>query len=120
MVQESCEYIHRELGETITAIGGHYALTREERLAYKGREVLYLVGYALMDTTCCGAAGCGYAQVQGFVEKWRYNIAPDGSAMTRIVLIQDEPEQAQIARLIQEKELVQQVIFRMAFGFGYL
>lgn len=115
---EIYEYVHRKLGETIMAIGGHYAFTKEATFAFKGRQVLYLSGYALMDSTCCGAAGCGYAQVQGFVDKWHHQRASDGSAVTRISLIQEPSDQKEIAVLIREKESVQQVIFRTKLGFG--
>lgn len=118
--EEIHEYLHRELGEATTAIGGHYALLKEETLDFQGRKVLYLTGYALMDTTCCGAAGWGYAHVQGFVEKWRYRNDADGSIRTRVSLIEASPEQKRIALLIQEKEAVQQVMFRTRTGVEYL
>jgi hypothetical protein len=118
--EEIQEYLHRELGEATTAIGGHYALLKEEMLDFQGRQVLYLTGYALMDTTCCGAAGCGYAHVQGFVEAWRYRNGADGSLRTRLSLIEASSERKQIARLIREKEAVQQVMFRTSTGLEYL
>ena len=78
------EYVHRDLGQTVTAIGGHYHFDREAQLAFRGRPVLYLSGYALYDSTCCGAGGCGYALVQGFVEKWKYRNDSEGFPISRV------------------------------------
>ena len=118
--EEIYEYLHRELGEATTAIGGHYALMKEATLDFQGRKVFYLTGYALMDTSCCGAAGWGYAHVQGFVEKWQYKNDAEGSFRTRVSLIEASSEQKQIALLIREKESVQQVMFRTRTGLEYL
>ena len=61
-------FIHPPLSRPVTAIGGSYCLVREVRLGYEGREVLYLLGYAAIDSSCCGLAGVGYALVAGIVE----------------------------------------------------
>ena len=47
MHAESHEYIHHDLNREVTAIGGHYVLTKEVRLPFEGREALYVVGYAI-------------------------------------------------------------------------
>jgi len=53
------EFVHPMLGEDVTSISGHYALTHERTLRYAGKEVLYFVGYAVCDTSCCGSGGVG-------------------------------------------------------------
>jgi hypothetical protein len=106
------EYVHRDLGPTVTAIGGHYHFDREVQIAFRGRPVLYLSGYALYDSTCCGVGGCGYALVQGFVEKWKYRNDPEGFPISRVEEIDGPDAQAEIGRLLQAKAQVQQVVFR--------
>lgn len=106
-------YSHRELDQEITAIGGHYVFTKEDKVSFKGRQVFYLSGYALLDSTCCGAGGCSYALVQGFVEKWRYTTDTDGYAVSRIEAISDLSVQKEIRLRIQENERVWQVGFRV-------
>ena len=59
------EYIHHELNCEVTAIGGHYVLTKEVRLPFQGQEVLYVVGYAVVDNSCCGVGGMAYAVYRG-------------------------------------------------------
>jgi len=106
------EYAHRDLEHEVTAIGGHYRFQREVCLAFRGRPVLYLVGYALYDSTCCGVGGCGYALVQGLVEKWKYRRDTAGFPVSRMAEIDEPKAQAEIGRLIQARETVQQVVFR--------
>jgi hypothetical protein len=66
----SREYVHPPLHREVESIAGSYILVREERLAVGGREVLYLLGYGVFDSTCCGVGGCAYALVPGFVVAW--------------------------------------------------
>lgn len=105
------EYTHPRLNEPVRAIGGEYVLVKEERLPFRGREVLYLVGYAVLDTACCGVGGCGYALVPGFVVEWKSGLSPDGRPVSKVERIQDEALQAEIRRRILEVETVHQVRF---------
>lgn len=107
-----CEYVHRDLNREVTAIGGHYRFDREAQIAFRGQQVLYLCGYALYDTSCCGMGGCGYALVQGVVERWQYRRDPEGFAVTRLAVIDDPDLQGELGRLIQAREKVQQIVFR--------
>ena len=106
------EYIHQGLNQEITAIGGHYVLVKEVRLPFHGREILYLVGHAAFDTTCCGAGGCAYALVSGFVASWHSSRNEDGLPVSRLEPINDTDTQNGIRRIIERLETVQQVIFQ--------
>ena len=105
------EYVHRDLNQEVTAIGGHYVLVKEVRLPFEGREVLYLVGHAAFDTTCCGEGGCAYALVPGFIVNWKGRHDQEGLAVSEVESIHDPDIQQQLQRLIQKQELVQQVTF---------
>ena len=105
------EYTHGPLDESIVAIGGSFRITEEKRLAYDGKEVLYLVGLAHMDNACCGAWGCCYAIVKGVVEDWKCKEDQQGYAITRVVPIADQNERDQIRKKIMSVEMVQQVVF---------
>ncbi len=106
------DYIHRGLNQQITAIGGHYALVKEVRLPFHGREILYLVGHAAFDTSCCGPGGCAYALVPGFVASWHSSQTEDGLAVSQLEPINDADTQNKIRRLIERLETVQQVMFQ--------
>jgi hypothetical protein len=110
--QKEIEYVHQGLNQQITAIGGHYVLVKEVRLPYDGREVLYLVGHAAYDSTCCGTGGCAYAVVPGLVASWHSSQTEDGLGISRLELIKDAEAQNKIRRLIERSETVQQVIFQ--------
>jgi hypothetical protein len=51
------EYTHAELGQEISSITGYYIPEKEIKLKYKGKEVLYVFGAAIVDNSCCGAGG---------------------------------------------------------------
>ncbi|MGD9145270.1 MAG: hypothetical protein PVI80_06910 [Anaerolineae bacterium] len=104
-------YVHLELNQEVTAIGGHYVLIKEVRLPFGGREILYLVGHTAFDTACCGVGGCAYALVPGFVLNWKGQTNTDGLAVSRVEAIQDKDEQEQVQRLVEKREPVHQVRF---------
>ena len=108
---EPQDFIHPDLGQEVTAIGGHYVFNKEARITYNDREVFYLVGYAVVDTSCCGAGGCAYALVPGFVKAWKYKSNISGVSVSQIEPISDPVNQQAIRRLLQKKEVVQQVTF---------
>ena len=110
--QKEIEYVHQGLSQQITAIGGHYVLVKEVRLPYDGREVLYLVGHAAYDSTCCGTGGCAYALVPGMIAGWHSGQTEDGLAISRLEPIKSSEAQNKIRRLIERSEAVQQVIFQ--------
>ncbi|HET92011.1 MAG TPA: hypothetical protein ENN99_14920 [Chloroflexi bacterium] len=106
------EYVHQELGREMTAIGGHYAWVKEGRVSVRGREVLYVVGYGLLDATCCGFGGLAYALVPGYLLEWRCRTNEEGGVISLVEPIQDEGIQKEVRRLIQKREGVQQVDFQ--------
>lgn len=105
------EFIHYEMNEEIRAIGGQYTLTKEVRLPMNGRELLYITGYSVFDTSCCGAGGCGYAIVPGFILDWKTGKNVDGRYISRVEPVTDIKLQKEIRMLIKKREMVQEVRF---------
>ena len=105
------DFVHPELGREITAIGGHYVFGKEIRLPYSGRELLYFVGYAVLDSTCCGVSGCAYVLVPGFIRQWKHKRNQNDFFISEVAPIRDQSIQADIRRLIQKKEMIFQVTF---------
>jgi hypothetical protein len=108
---ETFDFVHPELGREVTAIGGHYVFIKEIRLPYLGREILYFVGYAVLDSSCCGVGGCAYVLVAGFIRQWKYKTDQNDGSNSRVEPIRDEAIQKEVRRLIQQREMVQQVTF---------
>jgi hypothetical protein len=105
------DFIHPVLNKAVRSISGHYILSQEKRLSYNGREVLYLIGCAVVDASCCGPGGCTYALVPGFVKQWKYRLTAENLSVTQVDPIRKKADQQELRRVIMEKEPVQQVDF---------
>ena len=110
------EFIHPVLDEEINAIGGHYVITKEKTLKYGDKKILYFIGYGVVDTSCCGPSGCGYAIVPGFIIKWHIKLTPDTKQHVSLVEPIDENLHPEISRIIRSKEGVLQVHFILPTG----
>ena len=107
--KEMSEYVHYELNQEYTAIGGHYITTKEVRLPYEDKEILYTVGIGVIDTSCCGVGGCGFATVYGYITNWKYRENGDGLPVTKVEPISDDSIRKKINDQIYKSEVVQQV-----------
>jgi hypothetical protein len=105
------DHVHYPLDEEVTAIGGSYRLVKEARVDHDGRELLYIVGHGVFDTTCCGAGGCSYALVPGFVIDWRGTTDGEGRAVSKVEPIEGDALRRSISRLVRSRETVQEVRF---------
>jgi len=105
------DFVHPVLDEEVRTLGGYYLLDKEKRLFFRGREVLYYLGCAVVDASCCGPGGCAYALVPGYIEQWKYKMNSDGRWVTQVKPLRDKADQKKLRQLIKEKELVQQVNF---------
>jgi hypothetical protein len=105
------EYTHEELGCEIESVTGHYVVEREEKVEFRGKELLVLLGYGVFDSSCCGEGGCRYALVPGYILKWKTASNEAGKKITEVEPVRDEAERREIERNIKEKETVQQVNF---------
>ncbi len=112
MNAKSRDYIHQELNREVTAIGGHYVLTKEVRLPFEGREILYIAGYAVVDNSCCGTGGMAFALVPGFILDWKSKTSDEGREISLVEPIHDEAAQREIRHLIERNEVVHQVRFQ--------
>jgi hypothetical protein len=105
------EYSHPELNTQVTAIGGSYILVKEVQLLVDGENVLYLIGSAIFDTTCCGVGGCAYALVPGTIRQWKIKKDPEGRPVSMVSPILRPNMKEKIKKLIFKKEPVHQVNF---------
>ena len=108
---ETQDFTHPQLGREVTAIGGHYVFGKEIRMPYHNREILYFVGYAVLDSTCCGVGGVAYVVVAGLIRQWKYKKNQDNVFVSKVEPIEDQSVQKEVRSLIQKKEMVFQVTF---------
>ena len=105
------DFIHPELNQTVKAIGGEYVFVKEAVLSFQDQEVLYLIGCALFDTTCCGTGGLCYARVPGYIREARYRSDKDGRPISRVAPVADPAARKAIRKAIGSRETVQQIEF---------
>jgi hypothetical protein len=104
-------YSHLELGKDIAAgIAGYYTPYKEVRLPFRGREVLYVVGRAVLEASCCGTGNWVYATVPGYVLGW-YASKKDGLHVSEVEPIKDDGDRQTVAKIIENAESVEVVTF---------
>jgi len=104
-------YTHLRLNEDINALAGHYTPQKEVRLPYNGREVLYVISDAVVDSSCCGTTDFNAALVPGYIMKWHSGKSEDGLLVSEIEPVTDKATKTWLRKKIREAENVSQVEF---------
>jgi hypothetical protein len=111
MNTDSLDFSHPEIDQQVTAIGGSYFILKEVRMPYEKEEILYFIGAAVFDTTCCGTGGAAYALVPGFIRKWKFKKDLNGRPVTRVTPISSSNTKQRIKKIINKNESIHQVDF---------
>lgn len=104
-------YTHLELNRDILAPSGYYVPQKEVRLKYNGREVLYTLSQAVIESSCCGASDFWSAQVPGYVISWHKEKTREGLSVSLVEPITDEPTRNAIRKIIKDTEHISQTEF---------
>ena len=105
------EYTHLRINEDITCIAGYYTPLKEVKLPYNGKEVLYVVGQAVIESSCCGVGCWGYVLVPGYILNWQNKTNEAGLPVSEVEPISDEMARDNISRIIKEAESISQIEF---------
>jgi len=105
------EFTHPELNETVQSISGQYTLVEEDSLEYGGREVLFVVGVALVDNSCCGVGGCFFIHVPGYLIDRATNTSSDGRQISLVEPVADGPERDGIRAMLERRYPHAQMFF---------
>ena len=105
------KYTHLELNKDIPAPSGYYTPSKEVRLKYDGREVLYVLSQAVIDSSCCGVSDFNSALVPGFIVKWRAETNKEGLQVSEVEPIAEEKARDTIRKLIKDAEHVSRTEF---------
>ena len=100
------DYVHLELGREIESISGTYTPLKESTLKLNGRDILYAVGTAVVDTACCGSGSLVYATVPGYVVNWKGREDESGLSVSQVEPIEDETIKREIAQALKEAESI--------------
>ena len=105
------KYTHLELDKEVQSIAGYYSPVKEVRLKYNDREVLYVVGHAVIESSCCGAGSWSYVLVPGYILDWQGNANEAGLPVSEIEPIADKQARQDINQTIKQAESASQVEF---------
>ena len=105
------KYAHLELNRDVPAPAGYYTPQKEVRLNCNGREVLYTVSQAVIESSCCGASDFSSALVPGYITGWRVGKNKDGIPVSEVEPISDDKTRDAIRKIIKETEHVSQTEF---------
>ena len=105
------KFVHFELGKDIpVGIPGFYTPYREVKLAYHGREVLYVVGKAVWESSCCGTGNWTYTTVPGYILNW-HSSAENGLPVSEVEPITSKAEQEEIRKVLEDRESAELITF---------
>jgi hypothetical protein len=104
-------YTHLLLNDDVDALAGHYTPRKEVRLPYNGREILYIISDAVVDSSCCGTADFNAALVPGFILQWQSEKNSDGLYLSVVEPVTDKSTKDSIRKKIRQTENVTQVEF---------
>ncbi|MDD5338661.1 MAG: hypothetical protein PHG35_04525 [Dehalococcoidales bacterium] len=105
------KYTHLEPNKDVPTPSGYYVPHKEVRLPYDGREILYVLSEAVVDSSCCGTGDFNTALIPGYIVKWRGEKNEDGNSVSLVESITDEKTRDVIRKIIKEKENITQTEF---------
>jgi hypothetical protein len=108
------EYIHLPEGADAHSGHGVEAHWDERTVNYHGRDVLYLLTDAVVDTVCCGDRVFHYATVLGYVMEWKTSRTDAGQPVSIVDPVAGTVEQHEIESLLKAGDVDLQVSFRSA------
>lgn len=93
-------------------VNGGYELGEVKQMTIGGRDILYRVGSALLDNSCCGNFGCGFGLVIGErVAEVRAATANEPAVTTVRELSPDAPDAETIRNTLMQQEALGVVNF---------
>ncbi len=108
-------YSRGQMGGEVQAPWGYYQPLEEGSLEYAGRRVIYTLGSACVEVSCCGHGSWDYARVEGFLSAARPStaagVASDDSTI-ELDTVEGPDQRTAIAQLIQQMHPGVRVEFR--------
>jgi len=96
------EFTHPELDQEVRTISGYYVPREEHVIPCNDREVLYIVGDACIDTSCCGTAAWSYIQVPGFLLHKQIRGGNGQPIVSEVEMITDKACRRQVTESLQK------------------
>lgn len=97
------QFTHPELGKEVRAPAGYYVPVEEHVMPYKGREVIYVIGHACVEASCCATGSWTYIQVPGYLVNKHVRGYGTAAPISEIEAIEDEDDRAFITGSLRQK-----------------
>jgi len=104
-------YFPDDLGHEVVAPSGYYQPVEARALEHAGGRLLYTMGTACIEASCCGRGSWDYLRVEGYIVPGSSEELAAGKPV-EIDTIEEAVEQAAITRLLQERHPGVRVEFR--------
>jgi hypothetical protein len=105
------KYTHLKPGEDVPTPSGYYTPGKERRLNYNGREVLYIIRDAVVDSSCCGTADFSSALVPGYIVTLDPGKKGGSAKISDVEPVSSRTARKKIREILQQTENVSQVEF---------
>jgi hypothetical protein len=108
-------YVRDDLGSEVVAPWGYYQPLEQGTIDYAGRQLLYTLGSACIEASCCGKGSWSYARVEGYLSVGASAPASGGAADAgpmEVDTVEDAQQKAAITKLVTEKHPGVRVEFR--------
>ena len=105
-------YLPESFGSEIVAPSGYYQPIEEAVVDHDGRRLLYVLGSACIDASCCGIGSWQYARVEGYLVESDRPRGEDDRDRTEIDTIEDDSDRRAIIRLLLDKHPGVRIEFR--------
>ncbi len=104
LTKAGTEYTHQKLGENYYGLAGYYTPLREVVVPINGREIIYIIGRAVIESSCCGSGAWGYVLVPGYLLEQQRRTNEDGLPVSEVEPIVDTETKNSLSQLIRERE----------------
>ena len=105
-------YSPDDLGTEVVAPWGYYQPLEVGSLDHAGRQVLYTLGSACIEASCCGKGSWNYARVEGYVVEGAAVQTGGPGQGVEVDTIESVQDRAAIAGLVMQKHPGIRVEFR--------
>jgi len=96
------DFTHPRLGQEVQTQGGYYVPREEHLMLHKGREVVYVLGHAVVEASCCGSSAWTYIQVPGFLIR-RSVLGDSASSVSEVETIEDDEDRDAVRETLLAK-----------------
>jgi hypothetical protein len=108
------QHTHLPLGELMEFLSVSYWISQEDKIPYKGKEVLSIVRETSAMLSCCaGGYSPGFRSIliPGFIRKFKYTRGEDGLFISEVEPVEDENVKEEVRKIVLEKYPSSQIEF---------